>query len=166
MATSSSTRQAEQPPGAPVPCREGKGEEEEEVRDWAELPVDALLAVLRRPRVPSVAPRDTGGARAVAPRRHVPGIVKVAGIDSDGFPTNDDCLKRWRLICGLIARQRVRINVKFEDLDDPMRQGLFETLKQFLEFPEGTSEAQMNRVREAAWKSIAKLHRHFKSTLV
>jgi len=36
------------PPGAPVPLREGKGEEEEEVRDWAELPVDALLAVLRR----------------------------------------------------------------------------------------------------------------------
>ncbi|RLM61159.1 hypothetical protein C2845_PM14G04740 [Panicum miliaceum] len=56
MATSSSihhrrTRlvgQAEQPP-APVPRREGKGEgEEEEARDWAELPVDALLAVLRR----------------------------------------------------------------------------------------------------------------------
>ena len=31
-----------------MPRREGKGEEEEEVRDWAELPVDALLAVLRR----------------------------------------------------------------------------------------------------------------------
>ena len=43
---------------------------------------------------------------------------------------------------------------------------MFETLKQFLEFPEGTSEAQMNRVRGAAWKSIAKLHKHFKSTLV
>ena len=102
----------------------------------------------------------------MAPRRHAPGIVKVAGIDSDGFPTNDDCLKWWRLICGLIPWQRVGINVKFEDLDDPTRMGLFEILKQFLEFPEGTSEAQMNHVREAAWKSIAKLHRHFKSTLV
>ena len=93
-------------------------------------------------------------------------IIKVAGFDSEGFPTKDDGMKRWRLICGLIARQRVGINVKFGDLDDPTRQGLFETLKQFLEFPEGTSEAQMNHVREAAWKSIAKLHKHFKSTLV
>jgi len=76
-------------------------------------------------------------------------IVKVAGIDGEGFPTNDDGLKRWRLICGLIARQRVGINVKFEDLDDPARQGLFETMKQYLELPEGTSEAQMNRVRGA-----------------
>ncbi|CAO2206053.1 unnamed protein product [Urochloa humidicola] len=37
----------EQPP-AQVPEREGKGEEEEETRDWAALPVDALLAVLGR----------------------------------------------------------------------------------------------------------------------
>ena len=35
-----------------------------------------------------------------------------------------------------------------------------------MEFPEGTTEAQMNRTRGAAWKSIAKLHRHFKSNLV
>ena len=34
-------------------------------------------------------------------------IIKVAGFDSEGFPTNDDGMKRWRLICGLIARQRV-----------------------------------------------------------
>ena len=102
----------------------------------------------------------------MAPRRHAPGIVKVAGIDSDGFPTNDDCLKWWRLICGLIARQRVGINVKFEDVDEPARQGWFEIMKEYLEFPEGTTEAQMNRTRGAAWKSIAKLHRHFKSTLV
>ena len=46
-------------------------------------------------------------------------IVKVAGIDSEGFPTNDDGLKRWRLICGLIARQRVGINIHYEDLEEP-----------------------------------------------
>ena len=53
MATSSSTHhrrtrlvgQAQQPP---APVGNGKEEEEEEARDWAELPVDALLAVLRR----------------------------------------------------------------------------------------------------------------------
>ncbi|CAO2189453.1 unnamed protein product [Urochloa humidicola] len=56
MASSSSTSighrrlghadEQEQPPPAQVPRREGKGEEdEEETRDWAALPVDALLAV-------------------------------------------------------------------------------------------------------------------------
>ena len=38
-------------------------------------------------------------------------IIKVAGFNSDGFPTNDDGMKCWQLICGLIARQRVEINV-------------------------------------------------------
>ncbi|RLN28740.1 hypothetical protein C2845_PM05G17910 [Panicum miliaceum] len=93
-------------------------------------------------------------------------VVKVEGIDSEGFLTNDNGLKRWRRIYGLIARQRVGINVNFEDVDELARQGLFETMKGYLEFPEGTSEAQMNHVRGAAWKSIAKLHIHFKSKLV
>ncbi|RLN11300.1 hypothetical protein C2845_PM09G17730 [Panicum miliaceum] len=92
-------------------------------------------------------------------------VVKVEGIDGEGFPTNDNGLKWWRLIYGLIARQRVGINVKFENVDQPMRQGLFEIMKEYLEFPDGTSEARMNRVRGAALKSIAKLHRHFKSNL-
>ncbi|RLM75309.1 hypothetical protein C2845_PM15G03360 [Panicum miliaceum] len=60
----------------------------------------------------------------------------------------------------------VGINVNFEDVDEPAQQGLFKTMKGYLEFPEGTSEAQMNHVRGVAWKSIAKLHRHFKSKLV
>ena len=51
-------------------------------------------------------------------------------------------------------------------MDKPTRQGLFKIIKQYLEFPKGTSEAQMNRVRGVAWKPIAKLHRHFKSNLV
>ncbi|RLM74792.1 hypothetical protein C2845_PM15G02100 [Panicum miliaceum] len=38
-------------------------------------------------------------------------------------------------------------------------------MKEYLEFPEGTSEAQMNHVSGAALKSVAKLHRHFKSNL-
>ena len=83
-----------------------------------------------------------------------------------GFPANDDGLKWWRLICGLITRQKVGINVKFEDVDEPARQGLFEIMKEYLEFLEGTSEAQMNHVKGTEWKSIAKLHRHFKSNLV
>jgi len=56
-------------------------------------------------------------------------IIKVASFDSEGFPTNDDELKRWRLIYGLIARQRVGINVHFEDLDEAARQGLFDIMK-------------------------------------
>ncbi|CAO2164102.1 unnamed protein product [Urochloa humidicola] len=40
------TDEQEQPPPAQVPRREGKAEEEDETRDWAALPVDALLAVL------------------------------------------------------------------------------------------------------------------------
>ncbi|RLM74815.1 hypothetical protein C2845_PM15G04030 [Panicum miliaceum] len=92
-------------------------------------------------------------------------VVKVEVINGDGFLTNDNGLKRWRLICGLITRQRVGINVKIEDVDQPTRKGLFEIMKKYLEFPEGTFEAQMNRVRGAALKSIAKLHRHFKSNL-
>ena len=89
-------------------------------------------------------------------------IIKVAGFDSEGLTTNDDGMKCWRLICGLIARQRVGINVHFEDLDEPARQGLFDTMKQYLQFPEGTFEAELNRVRGTACKSIAKLHRSFK----
>ena len=30
-------------------------------------------------------------------------IIKVAGFDSVGFLANDDGMKRWRLICVLIA---------------------------------------------------------------
>ena len=93
-------------------------------------------------------------------------IIKVAGFDGEGFPTNDGGMKRWRLICGLITRERVGINVHFEDLDEPARQGLFDIMKQYLQFPKGTSEAEMNCVRGAACKSIAKLHRSFKSSLV
>ena len=93
-------------------------------------------------------------------------IIKVAGFDSEGFPTNDNGMKRWRLICGLFARQRVGINVHFVDLDEPARQGLFDIMKQYFQFPEGISKAELNRVRGAACKSIAKLHRGFKSNLV
>jgi len=93
-------------------------------------------------------------------------IIKVAGFDSDGFPTNDDGMKCWQLICGLIARQRIGINVHFENLDEPAWQGLFDIMKQYLQFSESTSEAELNRVRGAACKSIAKLHRSFKSNLV
>ncbi|CAL5010793.1 unnamed protein product [Urochloa decumbens] len=46
MASSSSSI-GHRPP-AQVPQREGKGEEKEETRDWAALPVDALLVVLGR----------------------------------------------------------------------------------------------------------------------
>ena len=93
-------------------------------------------------------------------------IIKVAGFDSEGFPTNDDGIKCWRLICGLIAWQRAGINVHFENLAEPARQGLFDIMKQYLQFSEGTSEAELNRVRGAACKSIAKLHRSFNSKLV
>jgi len=48
-------------------------------------------------------------------------IIKVVGFDSEGFTTNDDGMNCWRLICGLIARQRVGINVHFEDFDEPAR---------------------------------------------
>ncbi|RLN05276.1 hypothetical protein C2845_PM13G09090 [Panicum miliaceum] len=78
-------------------------------------------------------------------------VVKVEGIDCEGFPTNDNGLKWWRLICGLITQQRVGINVKFEDVDQPTQQGLFEVMKEYLVFPKGTSEAQMNCVRGAAF---------------
>ena len=57
-------------------------------------------------------------------------IIKVVGFDSGGFLTNDDGIKCGRLIYGLIARQRVGINVHFEDLDEPVRQGLFDIMKQ------------------------------------
>ena len=47
-----------------------------------------------------------------------------------------------------------------------MQQGLFDIMKQYLQFPKGTSNAEMNRVRGAASKLVAKLHRSFKSNLV
>jgi len=79
-------------------------------------------------------------------------IIKVAGFDSEGFPTNDDGMKRYQLICGLIARQRIGINVHFEDLYEPAQQGLFDIMKQYLQFLEGTSEEEMNRVSRATCK--------------
>lgn len=91
--------------------------------------------------------------------------VTCQGINADGTPTDKEGLKRFRLLCGLIARQRVGINVKFENLDEAARQSLFDALLEYLDYPENLTPRQRKDAFRAAMKSIAKLHRTFKTTL-
>ncbi|RLN09542.1 hypothetical protein C2845_PM11G04500 [Panicum miliaceum] len=159
-------------PSSPPPHREG---EKEGTPAAVGLHHAGTTSPLHRPPLPQIRPTVTSSdpssntaastktlCRKPRTQTKWPNdVVKVEGIDGEGFPTNDNGLKWWRLICGLIARQRVGINVNFEDVDEPARQGLFETMKEYLEFPKGTSEAQMNRVRGGHGnKEPFEVHKH------
>ena len=69
------------------------------------------------------------------------------------------------LVCGLIARERVSINTKLEDLTLDEKKELCTVLKEKLEYPANLSAANRNKAIKSAMKQIASLQPQFKSHL-
>ena len=77
----------------------------------------------------------------------------------------DAARERFVLVCGLIARERVSINVKVEDLTPETRRDLFTILEKKLEYPANLSIAARDKAIKSAMKEIALLQRRFKAHL-
>ncbi|KAG2550372.1 hypothetical protein PVAP13_9KG346964 [Panicum virgatum] len=91
--------------------------------------------------------------------------VTVTGLDEQGWPTPDAARERFVLVCGLIARERVSINVKVEDLTPETRRDLFTVLEEKLEYPANLSIVARDKAIKSAMKEIALLQRRFKAHL-
>ena len=83
--------------------------------------------------------------------------VTATGLDEQGLPTPDAARERFVLVCGLIARERVSINVKVEDLTPETRRDLFTILEEKLEYPANLSTAARDKAIKSAMKEIALL---------
>ena len=59
--------------------------------------------------------------------------VTATGLDDQGWPTPDAVRERFVLVCGFIARERVSINIKVEDLILEEKRELFTVLEEKLE---------------------------------
>ena len=51
-------------------------------------------------------------------------------------------------MCGLIARERVSINRKLEDLSKEEKKDLFDVLKEKLEYPANLSPSDLNKAKK------------------
>ena len=91
--------------------------------------------------------------------------MNATGLDEQGWPTPDAARERFVLVCGLIARERVSINVTVEDLTPEMRRDMFTVLEEKLEYPANLSTAARNKAIKSAMKEIALLQRRFKAHL-
>ena len=91
--------------------------------------------------------------------------VTVTGLDDQGWPTPDAARERFVLVCGLIARERVSIDTKLEDLTLDEKKELCTVLKEKLEYPANLSAANRNKAIKSAMKQIASLQPQFKSHL-
>ena len=79
---------------------------------------------------------------------------------------DEKALNRFLRVAGLIARERVPITTKFEDLSDKAKRDLFDNvIKEYLQYPKNMSEHQTTTVK-STMKAITKLYRSFKSKLV
>ena len=91
--------------------------------------------------------------------------MTATGLDEQGWPTPDAARERFVLVCGLIARERVSINVTVEDLTPETRRDLFTILEEKLEYPANLSTAARNKAIKSAMKEIALLQWRFKTHL-
>ena len=91
--------------------------------------------------------------------------MTATGLDEQGWPTPDAARERFILVCGLIARERVSINVTVEDLTPETRRDLFTVLEEKLEYPVNLSTAARDKAIKSAMKKIASLQRRFKAHL-
>ena len=73
--------------------------------------------------------------------------------------------ERFVLVCGLIARERVSINSKVEDLTPDERRDLFTILEEKLEYLGNLSTAARDKAIKSAMKEIATLQWRFKAHL-
>ena len=71
----------------------------------------------------------------------------------------DAARDRFVLLCGLIARERVSINRKLEDLTYDEKKALFTALQEKLEYPANLSTADLNKVMKADMSEITTLQR-------
>ena len=85
--------------------------------------------------------------------------MTATGLDEQGWPTPDATSERFILVCGLIAWERVSINVKVEDLTPETRRDLFTILEEKLEYPANLSTAAHDKAIKSTMKEIALLQR-------
>ncbi|KAG2570403.1 hypothetical protein PVAP13_7KG050354 [Panicum virgatum] len=91
--------------------------------------------------------------------------VTITGLDDQGWPTPDAARERFILVCGLIARERVSINNKVEDLTADERRDLFTVLEEKLEYLGNLSTAARDKAIKSAMKEIVTLQQQFKAHL-
>ncbi|PVH32719.1 hypothetical protein PAHAL_9G468200 [Panicum hallii] len=91
--------------------------------------------------------------------------LTATGLDEKFWPTPDAARERFVLVCGLIARERVSINRKLEDLSPVEKEQLFEALLEKLEYPANLEPTVRNKAIKAAMSEIATLQRRFKAHL-
>ena len=91
--------------------------------------------------------------------------MTVTGLDVQGWQTPDAARERFVLVCGLIARERMSINSKVEDLTPDERRDLFTILEEKLEYPANLSTAARDKAIKSAMKDIALLQRRLKRHL-
>ena len=83
--------------------------------------------------------------------------MTATGLDEQGWPTPNAMRERFVLVCDLIARERVSINSKVEDLTPDERRDLFTVLEEKLEYPGNLYTAARNKAIKLAMKEIVTL---------
>ena len=91
--------------------------------------------------------------------------LTATGLDDQGWPTPDAMRDRFVLVCGLIARERVSINTKLEDLTLDDKNELFTVLEKKLEYSANMSTVDRNKAIKSAMDEIASLQQRLKSHL-
>jgi hypothetical protein len=91
--------------------------------------------------------------------------LTATGLDENFWPTPDAARERFVLVCGLIARERVSINRKLEDLSPIEKEQLFKALLEKLEYPANLEQTVCNKAIKAAMSEIATLQWRFKAHL-
>ncbi|RLN27957.1 hydroxyproline-rich glycoprotein-like [Panicum miliaceum] len=88
------------------------------------------------------------------------------GIDDEVWPVPQATRDRFVLVCGLIAQERVSINVKLESIPKETKEReFFLGIEEFLEYPGNLSSVDRQKAIRLAIKEIGILHRRFKSHL-
>ena len=91
--------------------------------------------------------------------------MTATGLDDQGWPTPDAVRDIFVLVCGLIARERVSINTKLEDLTLDDKNELFTVLEKKLEYSANMSIVDRNKAIKSAMDEIASLQQRLKSHL-
>ena len=86
--------------------------------------------------------------------------VAITGIDDEGWPVPQAVRDRFVLVCGLIARERVSVNVKLKSIPMETKEiDLFPILEHKLEYPGNLSRADHQKAIRSAMKEIGLLHK-------
>jgi hypothetical protein len=86
-------------------------------------------------------------------------------LDANFWPTPDAARDRFVLVCGLIARERVSINMEVDDLSPMEKDHLFTVIEGKLEYPANLEESVRKKEVKAAISKIGTLQWRFKAHL-